>query len=81
MFDRGTIRESMEVKSSDCHHVGRVDHVREDEIELARLDVATLGKHYMIPLAWVDHVDEHVHLNVTREEAQFWWREREESQH
>jgi hypothetical protein len=67
------IREHLEVVGSDGGHVGRVDHVRGDQIELAKLDMAGGFKHHMIPVSWVEHVDDHVHLNVTRDEATTRW--------
>ncbi|MDX5393726.1 MAG: DUF2171 domain-containing protein, partial [Caulobacteraceae bacterium] len=39
----------MEVVGSDGGHVGRVDHVRDGEIELAKLDLGSGLKHHMIP--------------------------------
>lgn len=76
MQDTSSIREHMEVIGSDGHHVGRVDHVRGSEIELAKLDTASGLKHHMIPVSWIDHVDEHVHLNVTTDEAKARWTEK-----
>ena len=76
MVDAAQVTEHLEVLSSDGQHVGRVDHVRGDEIELARLDRTTQGKHYMIPLSWVDHVDDRVHLNVSSEQAGAGWHEK-----
>lgn len=74
MIDSSSIREHMHVHSSDGHHVGRVDHVKGDQIELAKLDVATMGKHHYIPLSWVDHVDDDkVHLAITKDEAVERW--------
>ena len=74
MIDAAEIHEHMDVQSSDGRHVGRVDHVKGDEIELAKLDAATLGKHHYIPLSWVDYVDgERVHLALTRDEARARW--------
>ncbi|MDI1327455.1 MAG: DUF2171 domain-containing protein [Brevundimonas sp.] len=73
MVDPSQIREHLEVVGSDGEHVGRVDHVLGDQIELARLDLADGFKHHMIPVSWVDHVGEHVHLNVTRDEARARW--------
>jgi hypothetical protein len=71
------IREHMEVLGSDGGHVGRVDHVTGDEIELAKLDLAGGLKHHMIPLSWVDFVDEDkVKLNCTEDEAKARWREK-----
>ena len=31
------------------------------------------GKHHNIPLAWVDHIDEHVHLNKNCADVQRQW--------
>lgn len=71
------IREHMEVIGSDGRHVGRVDHVVGDEIELAKLDFGSGLKHHMIPLSWVDDVrDEKVCLNLTKDAAKAAWREK-----
>ena len=64
------IREHMEVVGSDGGHVGRVDHVIGQDIELAKLDLGGGLKHHLIPLSWVDQVaDEKVHLNLTKDAA------------
>ena len=76
MADANAIREHMEVVGSDGGHVGKVDHVRGTEIELAKLDLGSGLKHHMIPMSWVDHVDEHVHLNLTKEAAKASWTEK-----
>jgi hypothetical protein len=76
MQDASTIREHMEVMGSDGGHVGRVDHVRGSEIELAKLDAGSGLKHHMIPVSWVVRVDDHVHLNLTRDEAKRQWSEK-----
>jgi hypothetical protein len=71
------IREHMEVVGSDGGHVGRVDHVVGNEIELAKLDLGAGLRHHMIPLSWVDDVvDEKVRLNLTKEAAKAGWREK-----
>ena len=71
------IREHMEVIGSDGGHVGRVDHVIGDEIELAKLDLGSGLKHHLIPLSWVDDVvDEKVRLNLTKDAAKAAWREK-----
>lgn len=71
------IREHMEVVGSDGGHIGRVDHVVGNEIELAKLDIGAGLKHHMIPLSWVDDVvDEKVRLNLTKEAAKAGWREK-----
>lgn len=76
MVDASLIKEHLEVVGSDGGHVGRVDHVHGDTIELAKLDFAGGFKHHMIPVSWVDHVDEHVHLNVTEDDARARWSEK-----
>lgn len=76
MVDASLIKEHLEVVGSDGGHVGRVDHVNDGQIELAKLDLAGGFKHHMIPVSWVDHVDEHVHLNVTQEDAKARWTEK-----
>ena len=71
------IREHMEVVGSDGGHVGRVDHVVGQEIELAKLDLGAGLKHHLIPLTWVDDViDDKVRLNITKEAAKAAWREK-----
>ena len=76
MVDPSQIREHLEVVGADGAHVGRVDHVTGDQIELARLDLTGGFRHHLIPVSWVDHVDEHVHLNLTRDEARARWVEK-----
>ncbi|MCE3289608.1 MAG: hypothetical protein K0R83_1620 [Caulobacter sp.] len=79
MTNTASIREHMEVIGSDDKHVGRVDHVVGTDIELAKLDIAGGFKHHMIPLSWVDFVDERsetVRLSLTAEAAKAAWREK-----
>lgn len=76
MVDASQIREHLEVVGSDGEHVGRVDHVHGDQIELAKLDFAGGFKHHMIPVSWVERVDEHVHLSLTKDEAKARWTEK-----
>ena len=76
MVDPSQIRESLEVVGSDGEHVGRVDNVLGDQIELAKLDLAAGFKHHRIPISWVAHVGEHVHLNVTAKDARTRWTEK-----
>ena len=75
MVQPSEIREHMEVVGSDGGHVGRVDHVLGDDIELAKWDTASGLRHHLIPLAWVDRVDtDGVHLNRTKDVARREWR-------
>ncbi|WP_427792541.1 DUF2171 domain-containing protein [Brevundimonas diminuta] len=70
------IKEHQDVVGSDGGHVGRVDHVLGDQIELAKLDLGAGLKHHLIPLSWVDRVDDHVHLSLTKDQAKARWVEK-----
>ncbi|RAK51255.1 DUF2171 domain-containing protein [Phenylobacterium deserti] len=75
MTQPSEIFEHMEVVGSDGGHVGRVDHVVGDEIELSKLDLTAGLKHHMIPRSWVDRVEEDtVYLNITKEAAKAAWK-------
>ena len=77
MINASQIREHMEVVGSDGRHVGRVDKLMGDEIELAMLDSASGFKHHLIPLTWVDHIEgDKLCLNRTRDSARAGWRDR-----
>ena len=73
MADAAQIKEHMEVIASDGQTVGTVDHMEgSDRIKLTRQSSGH-GHHHIIPLAWVDHVDAHVHLSKTADfVAQNW---------
>ncbi len=63
--DGGRIAEHMEVYASDGTKVGTVDRMEgADRIKLAK-STSPDGQHHYVPLTWVDHVDQHVHLNKT----------------
>ena len=47
--------------------------MRGSEIELAKMDLQAMGKHHLIPLSWIDYVDEKVHLSLDREETEARW--------
>lgn len=77
MIQSSQIREHMEVVGSDGGHVGRVDHVMGDEIELAKMDMGAGFKHHMIPTSWIDHIDgDKLCLNMTQDAAKDAWREK-----
>ncbi|QUD90022.1 DUF2171 domain-containing protein [Phenylobacterium montanum] len=76
MIDGTQIKEHMEVVSRDGHHVGRVDHVKGNEIELAKFDFGAGLKHHLIPMSWVEDVRENeVRINRTADDAKSQWRE------
>lgn len=77
MIDLAQIRDNHEVVGSDGGHVGRVDHIVGGEIELAQLDFGSGLKHHLIPLSWVEYIDDaKVHLSVTKDHAKAQWREK-----
>lgn len=67
------IREHMEVIGADEEHVGTVDSIEGSHIKLTKSDPISGGEHHYIPLAWVDSVDEKVHLSMDAEEAIAEW--------
>jgi hypothetical protein len=73
-MNKDQIREHMEVVGSDGKHIGTVDRLEDTQIKLAKKDVSAGGKHHLIPLDWVDHVDQSVHLKKTGQEAIVGWR-------
>jgi hypothetical protein len=69
------IKEHMEVLGSDGVHVGIVDGLEgRDTVKLTKDDPEAGGEHHFIPLAWVDHVDQHVHLKQAGAEAMARWK-------
>ena len=75
MFNKTDIKEHMEVLGSDGQHVGTVDDLEgSSDIKLTKSDPKSGGQHHLIPLAWVDHVDQNVHLNRSSTDVQTRWR-------
>ena len=67
----------MEVLGSDGVMSHSSDHLEgRDLMKLAKDDPDAGGEHHFIPLAWVDHVDEHVHLKQSGAEARARWKTR-----
>jgi hypothetical protein len=68
------VREHMDVHSSDDKHIGRVDKVVGDKIELAKLDFSTGFKHRYIPLDWIAVIEgDKIVLSLTGDEAKERW--------
>lgn len=77
MIQTSEIREHMEVIGSDGGHVGKVDKVMGSDIELAKLDFGSGFKHHLIPVTWVDAIqDDKVCLSLTKDAAKAAWREK-----
>jgi hypothetical protein len=63
----------MDVIPSDGVKIGTVDHLDgPDRIKLTK-SASPDGQHHYVPLAWVDHVDTHVHLTKTSAVAKTGW--------
>jgi hypothetical protein len=78
MITASEIRDHMEVLASDGRRIGKVDHIAgENRIRLTKGDSFD-GHHHLIPLDWVESVDEKVHLHVTASEALNNWEDDEE---
>ena len=70
----GNIHERMDVISSCGCNVGTVDHVEGGQIKLTKNGPQAGGQHHFIPMGWVDHVDQHVHLNKNADETRREWK-------
>ena len=69
----GGIQAHMDVIAADGTKMGTVDHLEgQDQIKLAK-NTSPDGQHHFVPLAWVDHVDAHVHLKKMPPEIQASW--------
>ena len=74
MVQAQQIKEHMEVCGADEAHVGTVDYMEgTDKIRLTKSDPKADGKHLIIPLAWVDTVDDKVRLNKSAKDAMAQW--------
>ena len=60
------------VIASDGMKIGTVDHLDGNQIKLTK-SASPDGMHHFIPLADIDHVDAHVHLNKSASEARAIW--------
>ena len=74
MASASDIREHMDVISSDRKTVGKVDHMDgTDQIKLTKQSSPDWQHHHFIPVSWVDHVDQHVHLNKSGADVTSHW--------
>ncbi len=73
MFDTEHIQEQMSVLGSCGTYVGKVDAIEGASIKLAADSPGAHGQHHYVPLAWVDRVDTHVHLDRPAAEVAEEW--------
>lgn len=73
MVDTQKIKEHMEVCGSDGAHVGMVDHLDGGRIKLTKSDPKSGGRHHLIPVDWVDKIDDKVRLTKSAKDAMAQW--------
>jgi hypothetical protein len=74
MSQESLVQEHMDVISSDRKTVGKVDHLDgPDKIKLTKQSSPNGEHHHFIPVSWIDHVDQHVHLNKTGADVTAQW--------
>lgn len=78
MGDLGSIREHMDVVSSDGEMIGRVDSVDGDRIKLTKDGPHAGGRHHFIPADWVAEVDGEVQLSRSADAACRDWEEEDQ---
>jgi hypothetical protein len=68
------IKEHMEVLGVDGAHVGTVDCLKgADKVVLTKSDPKSGGQHHVIPIDWIDKVDDKVRLKKTAKDAMAQW--------
>jgi hypothetical protein len=74
MIDASHVKEHMEVKGADGHHVGVVDKVEGSRIKLTKSDPASGGTHRYIDLSTVDSIEgDAVNLSANADEVRRGW--------
>jgi hypothetical protein len=74
MSQASLVQEHMDVISSDWRTVGKVDPLDgPDKIKLTKQSSPNGEHHHFIPVSWIDHVDQHVHLNKTGADVTAHW--------
>ena len=68
MNDLKNVIEHSPVLGSDGGHVGTVDHEDNGRLKLTKKD-SDDGQHHWLDAKYVARIDEHVHLNVSTDEA------------
>ena len=74
MVDIQKIKEHMEVCGSEGAHVGTVDGLKgSDRIMLTKNDPKSGGQHHLIPVGWIDKVDNKVRLKKSAKDVMAQW--------
>ena len=73
MIHQPDIKERMEVVGADGQHVGTVDHLtKAGLVKLTKSDSKD-GHYHLFPVAWVERVDQKVHLSKSSQDAKAHW--------
>ncbi|HKY36451.1 MAG TPA: DUF2171 domain-containing protein [Polyangiaceae bacterium] len=70
MINPSQIQRHMDVVSSRNEPLGSVDHIQGSSVKLVR-DV--LGQHHLVPIAWIESIDDKIHLTRSAEEVERLW--------
>jgi hypothetical protein len=70
MIDTNQIKPHAQVVGLDDQVIGKVDHIEGQSLKLTKDDT---GKHHLIPLDWIDRVDDKIHVNKKADEVQKTW--------
>jgi hypothetical protein len=70
MINPTQIQKHMPVVSVNDERLGVVDHILGSNLKLAR-DI--VGQHHFVPLAWIDRIDEQIHLTRSTDEVERLW--------
>ena len=70
MIDTNQIKPHCSVVDLNDQPIGTVDHVQGQSLKLTK---DNSGKHHLIPLDWIDKVDDKVHVNKKADEVQKSW--------
>lgn len=70
MIDTNKIKPHAQVVGMDNQVIGSVDNIQGDKLKLTRDDQ---GQHHLIPLDWVDSVDDKVHVKKNADEVKKSW--------
>ncbi|MBX7116736.1 MAG: DUF2171 domain-containing protein [Myxococcaceae bacterium] len=74
MISSNLIKPNLPVVGSDNVQCAVVDHM--EDRDTIRLNKDEKGEHHFIPLAWVESVDDKVHLSRTGDEVKRQWQNR-----
>ena len=70
MIDTNQIKAHCPVVDTNDQVIGKVDHVQGQSLKLTKDDS---GKHHLIPLDWIDRVDDKVHVKKGADEVKKSW--------